>query len=299
MKCGFRTFLAATIALSSLLVISELNAVAYEVDNFTERSVPRKDALAVMDHEINWILNKAASETNKESKNYCSFAHLRQEIIRWIHPDPAGILEIWANHTSQIEKTSGSIKKSVYANVTFSDSPALWFVGIGTSMRIGDFMIGTDKIGHFFMQGLDYYDRVNAGKDLDLVLQQDHGEDGAWGMTGVTSYADMSANYAGYLFWNSLVRGSDPYFKCVVGKGWVKQKEFTWKTYVSAAWDEAINCSDFTPAVQAKFDQRLQELHMTCPVEPVRCAELVKQDKARFMIGPKCQRAAQLLSQRN
>lgn len=299
MKSGFRTVLAVTTLLTTVLVMGSFKARAYEVDNFSERNIPRKDALSVMDHEINWILDKAASETNKESKNYCSFAQLRQEIIRWIRPDPAGILEIWANHTSQIEQTSGNIKNSVYSNVTFTDSPALWLVGIGSSMKIGDLMVGTDKIGHFFMQGLDYYDRVSAGKNLDLVLQQDHGEDGAWGMTGVTSYADMSANYAGYLFWNSLVRGSDPYFKCVVGQGWVKQKEFTWKNYVTAAWDEGINCSDFTPVLQAKFDQRLRELNMTCPVEPARCAELMKDEKAKFIIGPKCQKAARLLSQRN
>jgi hypothetical protein len=230
---------------------------------------------------------------NLESKTYCSFAHLRAEILRWIRPDPAGLLEIWANRTNEIQQTKTRYKDSVYGDVGFLDSPALWLVGIGRSIRLNGHMVGTDKIGHFFMQGLDYYDRVKDGKPLDRVLVEDHGEDGIWGVTGVRSYADMSANYSGYLFWSSLVQGENPYFKCISGSGWVKQRSFSWKDYVSDAWDEGINCSEMKPAVKHKFEQRLKRLGLSCPVDPERCVKLIQIEKAQFIVSPQCHAAAQ------
>lgn len=290
---GLRRFLnSGLIAGFALSLLSYPKSYSYEIDNFTDRDVPRQDAIEVMDHEVNLILERAALEVNKESKKYCSFAHLRSEILRWIRPDPAGLLEIWANNTDQIEHVKIDYKDSIYGDVTLFDSPALWFVGIGRSMRLAGTMVGTDKVGHFFMQGLDYYDRAKSGKPLDRILAEDHGEDGVWGLTGVYSYADMSANYAGYQFWNSLIRGDQRYFKCVYGKGWVKQRQFTWKDYVNDAWDEGINCSEMQPAVKERVKRRLSQLSMTCPVDPVRCANLNQMEKSQFIVSPYCRSMA-------
>ena len=135
---------------------------AYEVDNFTDRETLTKDELPKMDEIVNGILTKAVKGVHKERGKECSVAILRQEILRWIRPDPAGQLELWLEITDEIQHTHIGVTKSIYQEVTFTESPVLKVVGIGRSMKVNGQIIGTDKIGHFFMQGLGYYDLVKG-----------------------------------------------------------------------------------------------------------------------------------------
>lgn len=167
----------------------------------------------------------------------------------------------------------------------------MWAVGIGRSLRLAGHIVGTDKLGHFFMQGLDYFKRVDSeGASLDIVLRHEHGEDGVWGlrMTGVKSYADMAANYQGYRFWSALYRGERPYARCENGRRWVKAREFTWADYVTDAWDEAINCSEFNPRLGERVRASLARMGLNCPVDPARCAALAKQERSEYFLSPAC-----------
>jgi hypothetical protein len=177
---------------------------------------------------VNTILKRAAKGVQKERGNECNVVFLRQEILRWIRPDPAGQLEVWLEFTDKIDRTHVGINKSIYQDVKFIDAPILRVVGIGRSMLLNGTVVGTDKVGHFFMQGLGYYDLVKAGKPLEKVLLEDHQEDGLWGLktSGVKSYADMATNYQGYRFWTELTTGLNPYFKCDEKKRLGKQSIF-------------------------------------------------------------------------
>jgi hypothetical protein len=266
-------------------------ALAYEVDNFTDRQALTEDALGILDAKVNHILRRAVEQANRETPGSCARMVLRQEIVRWVGPDPISLLEFWSDATSKIQHTQVSFKDSVYAEATIRESPAMRFAGIAHSFKLAGHIVGTDKLGHFFMQGLDYYKRVHSdGIELNHVLKYEHGEDGIWGLatSGVKSYSDMTANYEGYLFWNELTQGTNPYVRCENGKQWVKARDFSWADYVSDAWDEAINCSEMVPTLALKVEKRLEKMGLRCPVDPVKCQELGLLDKAEFYVSPVC-----------
>ena len=94
-----------------------------------------------------------------------------------------------------------------------------------------DIVVGTDKVGHFFAQGLDLYEKKREGittllkrhptanwddirntnnkENIAALNQSWWWEDGIYGLgngrpipaTNVFSYADLAANYDGLTFW--------------------------------------------------------------------------------------------------
>src|SRR5262249_15873179 len=109
-------------------------------------------------------------------------------------------------------------------------------------------------------------------------------ENSWWGKTatGVHSYGDISANLEGFQFWSALVHGPHPYFTCTNGK-WKKARIFQWETYVSDAWDEAINCNEYSgrwmnELIRWRVDRLARSQGWPsnrCPIEPQKCDALV------------------------
>ena len=124
-------------------------------------------------------------------------------------------------------------------------------------------------------------------------------EDGYWGlkMTGVKSYGDIAANDAGYQFWNELVDGPNPFFRCKNGK-WERntKRPFKFEDYVNDAWDEGINCSDYSPANSAIVEKQIkQATHgKGCPVEPAKCQSLAAKygEYSKYVLHPSCANAS-------
>lgn len=290
-------FLNFALSLALLSLYLAPTSLSYEVDNFTDRETLVTDSLPKLDESINKILSRAEKGVRREKGKECSVVFLRQEILRWIRPDPAGQLEIWLELTDKINRTHVGINKSIYQNVNFKEAPILKVVGIGRSMLLNGQVVGTDKVGHFFMQGLGYYDLVKGGKPLEKVLLEDHQEDGLWGTktSGIKSYADMATNYQGYRFWSELTQGPRPYFRCDEKLGWVNERKFTWAEYVNPAWDEAINCSEMKPAIQTKVNQYLASKGLRCPLKPQDCVKIVGMEHAEFFTSPQCKATAKRL----
>ena len=98
----------------------------------------------------------------------------------------------------------------------------------------------------------------------------------------------MAANYQGYRFWSNFTGGENAYFKCSPGVGWVRNRNFTWTEYVSDAWDEAINCSEFRKPIAKKVEAALISSGLKCPLLPEKCDEISRSDHAAFFTSPKC-----------
>jgi hypothetical protein len=266
-------------------------ARSYEVDNFTDRASLTGDALPILDARINQFLDRAILEANRASPERCNAVLLRQEFARWTGPDPVSLLEAWATFSEEVQQSHIGLDQSIYAGVTLTEAPALWFSGIGRSFKLAGHVVGTDKLGHFFMQGLFYFRRIKLeNADINHVLRTEHGEDGLWGltMTSVKSYADMAVNYQGYLFWSQLHQGEHPYAHCENETRWIKAREFTFADYVSDAWDEAINCSEFKPVLAARVERNLAKLGLHCPIDVRKCVELQKIEKSELWLSPAC-----------
>lgn len=94
-------------------------------------------------------------------------------------------------------------------------------------------LIGTDKIGHFLAQGWEYFEFAedlkaeekedlicgfqsgNASvQDQEIIRKGEAKEHTLLGLEsgGVFSYADLSANVSGLIFYLSFFKGDHPYF---------------------------------------------------------------------------------------
>ena len=178
--------------------------------------------------------------------------------------------------------------------------------GLGSTLRIGDLTIGTDKFGHFFDTGHVYFQRAyrQGGGEEAGMMYGERTERGIYGImtTGVFSYADLVANYNGMNFWKNLTDkyNEDPskiYFKCEEGQ-WKQVRVFDWKDYVDAGWDEGINCSRFktklmtknVAALIEKSTEGVEGESRTCPLQREKCEAIkVKYgEKSARLISPKC-----------
>ncbi len=192
-------------------------------------------------------------------------------------------------------------------------------------IKINGELVSSDKFGHFVSAGYEMYYQVVlknqnypysgdiVSKIVNEIIDQYHvTAPGVYGvfdlsnqmeimsyglsLTGVYSYADIVSNYEGFRFWQDLVDGPKPYFECN-GRRWVKKRVFSWKNYVNAGWDEAINCNNYTGVmwnlVRQNIGKKIQQgskTNFTCPVEPQKCATLVKHygPYSAYLINPKC-----------
>ena len=110
---------------------------------------------------------------------------------------------------------------------------------------------------------------------FDLSHAQENGRVGLT-LTGVKSYADIAANYEGYRFWENLYSGPRPYFACENQK-WKQLRPFTWTDFASDAWDEGINCNEYSSQIRETVESRIAALPGgACPVTSSRCVALVR-----------------------
>lgn len=296
------------------LIIFQNNSHAYEVDNFTNRYSKIPEATEQLDIKVNQLMKSATNEMNlykKEKKLLDSKTCFEKSILHNYIKDALdnkyiiGTIEEYADTSAKIPKQLVTNDQSVYSGVN-TKGVVLAFAGTASSVNINGSIIGVDKFGHFFDQGNQYFelelDSKSPREILEYGIEQ---ENGSYGLstTGVKSFADLNANYKGWLFWRSLTDGQNPYFQCQSGN-WVQVRQFTWKDYVDESWDEGINCSEFKTAemsqqvleqqikLESKGKSRNEKYQ--CPVSDSACSKLMKQNSVNFkyLISPKCQVAA-------
>lgn len=136
-------------------------------------------------------------------------------------------------------------------------------------------MIGTDKFGHFFSQGLKYYKRHKRGwSDERVFARGAYAERWIFGKltTGVYANADLVANYEGMRFYASLFEpGVIPGKAAIVRwseSGPVISRPFTWTDHVTDYWDEALNPGPMVPALEKRLRKRMLELCHAARAEP-------------------------------
>lgn len=139
--------------------------------------------------------------------------------------------------------------------------------------------IGIDKLDHMLGHGYEYYQKWRKKKNiheaLAIGIRQEHG---VWGLSGsgVKSYADLAANYAGLIFWSNLFDGKSPLFICAKGTYHIG-RTVDFRKYVSPALDEGINCSSYkSKKLAQEIDQRFRSMgdQKRCPIKLSLCKEL-------------------------
>jgi hypothetical protein len=145
--------------------------------------------------------------------------------------------------------------------LSFSQSP-LSLIGLAPTINMFNTYFGTDKLGHFFMQGHTYYTiymyLLNHGKSAQqahtaIVIYGQILEQTYLGtlVNGIYSNGDLSANYAGWKFYMNLAHSvkigdrTHPPILVLNGNQWEFSKhvnrETLLKPYLSDNLNEALN----------------------------------------------------------
>jgi hypothetical protein len=188
-----------------------------------------------------------------------------------------------------LDRRTNARKRSIYRDVSILEGTVLFMARLGFLMKVGDLYIGSDKLGHFFDTGYEYYKKDSLEEALTYGEMTERTYYGLWS-TSVYSYGDLAANFDGYRFWTQLTQGKNAYVTCNNNK-WSQQRRFTWSDHVNAAWDEGLNCNRYkNHHVTASVNARITELGLTCPVQSSHCPGMIERygDLAPRIVSPLC-----------
>ncbi|WP_413288860.1 hypothetical protein [Bdellovibrio sp. HCB337] len=305
--------------------VFSIQSQASEVDNFTLRG-KLPDSRVWLNKRMNIALDKAAFRTRS-----CDMFALQKNLYRDLGGFFVARIETWSKknpYAAHLPIKKSVYSDAIHER---GDRGWRHFAKFKTYYSPGQFafndlLIGDDKLGHFLQMGYSMYFAVRWKKDpnfpdirnrfqrtaedlvgdydfirqskatnpidlmLDFSMFQENNEFGMIA-TMVRSYADITANYEGYYFWASLTEGENPYLRCSEG-GWKRVRTFDWSAYINPGWDEAINCSDYDPAIHNKVQRQIAKRgYGQCPISATACEQLTKyygQKVARKLLHPKC-----------
>ena len=273
------------------LVMIHVPVNGSEIDSFTASCEPSPDLTYHLNKKVMEGLKEAAVSANRISMmryfrdiypfvgkagvDYCSVAVLQAEIRKRFARALEGQLETYVNGLPSGVAQRVDFSRSIYQDFTVEETPTIASLKkIGAVVRIGPYLVGADKFGHFFSEGWSYYIRVqeNEGNIEEALLFGEMSESIYFGAltTGVFSFADLSANFNGLRFWSRIAGDRpdplfpddevEPYFKCKNNQ-WVLEKDFDWRAYIDPAWDERFNYSLFRNQILLdKVSKRIESL---------------------------------------
>jgi hypothetical protein len=187
-----------------------------------------KDSESLIDEHVNKVINDARTNIIKDENNHEQKRDFISEVFHGL-----GKLDDIMEYQSKIEVWIEKLGKDYVYLPKKSDTKyagvdvMFWkiFKVLGYSMKVAGVDIGSDKLGHFFQQGYDYFEQiynihkvreekptldqesvVNSYKKLnELGYVYEKGKMGK-STTGVFSFADIEANIKGYQFYLDLFR---------------------------------------------------------------------------------------------
>lgn len=290
---GLRTVVVFAALVASLAA----PAMADEADNFTCRGRLKSDALAPLDGWINARINDALAAANAPGRKACDAGCLerllqdrvgKSQLKGWTLVPGSDFVE-WAKSAQAIERCHLKFSDTIYGARRY-DQPWRFvylhrIIFVLDSIQLSGRVVGLDKLDHFVREGLDHWKRTQAGATIAESMAREIGTPGKhlqWteygvkgaSLTGVFAYADLAAGYFGYRFWQRLLTldAPDGYVGRDASGTYVLRRPFTFADYVNDAWDESINCSTFTPALDKEVSAALEQRHMPCRPTPALAA---------------------------
>ena len=288
------------IALAMFLTVPA--AYAAEADHFTLPDAEMADITVEVNRLANDGLQAAIDDLNAQGG--CDDSAKSEEVLY------ERLTDVFSNHKKgqlvqaiiqgDVPRTVIPLKESVYSEWSIWNGFLLGRKGAAKSplalfplIKIGDTVVGVDKLEHMFGMGQRYFKgHYLDGKPLVSVLKggifkEKTALGGNMLATGVFSYGDLAANFNGMRFWNHMLQKRDdvlgaqhnvgPYLTCQAGK-WAKNAErpIDFRNYVDASMQESTNCSKFaTSGGLRKFQEALVEMQnreknrtFACPVDP-------------------------------
>lgn len=268
-----------------VVLLSASPARGSEVDTYSGHPEVLRDGRV----PVNAIMNRALALGVRRANRHpprdgaCDAPRLYRKLLRQFVGGPGGFLvssrvERRLVHDRTLDQIKTRLKDSIYRRFGTRKLPTMVGGGLASLFAFDDHLIGTDKFGHFVAFGWEYFVRVEREElpvrdALELGFKQEAGMFGA-ATTGVFSYADLSANYNGLLFWQRMIGTSDDltaFVACVPDtRRWRVQNEIDMDDYIDATWDERVNPSDYVdPELAKKSNAQVEEVYATNPAYPI------------------------------
>ncbi len=257
------------------------NCFSGEVDSFSV-DAPLKDGYFLVNKKFNYFIKKAVVKLDRESKG-CNendlYKYIRTAVgtkfvafnLKEVRGQDGGsellvsaekvgdfITYLFVDKELDNSRYIVDIDKSIFKNNSspiFSLSDIFGVSVLSPNIRFGNYLIGIDKFQHLLgWISNSYFEDYILLKDGDELPWKDwiSPEINLNGLltTGVYSYGDLSANFNGMRFWNSLLLQKpdvlelikEPHVKCIDNK-WELVKFFNLKDFIDISFDERINRS--------------------------------------------------------
>lgn len=323
---GFLLPLAAALLCSILLIPT---AAGSEIDNITTHRMPLDDALAILNATLNQRIAEGVENANRKSGDeYCDeetlYTELRKSIFQSLTASiglKGYALDKQLRDLLQPYSFSLSLDDSIYRDLNYLEAFSLNLKELTDLVNADGHLIGLDKIGHFFAEGWGYFE-LTTSESQSLEQAMGWGgelESGLFGYTttGIHSYADLTANFNGWIFWNKVLAKQPhplkgpignlfnrPYVRCSVRplksikalrvvREWRYNNTFDLSDYIDGAWDEGNNCNSYkNPVIEEKVKSRISELapQLECPLSAADCRAAVKKYDAYagLLLHPAC-----------
>lgn len=236
-------------------------SAAYETDQLTNRGEPLEDSTGVLDREVNRVIAEIVDEWGDRPRDDMRFVNQIYGKIGGIHW--VDKIERFAMKSPEVDRLDTTRFKSVFSGQPIWALRVTAIFGVGSTIRVNDQLIGTDKLGHFISQGRKFYRRfLHYGSEARAGKQSVFTEKALFGQVsnGIFSNADLVANYEGHRFYRSLfeddiIDGKPAILRWSDG-GWVIQRQFTWADHVNEYWDEALNINHFDAGLYPHMHKR-------------------------------------------
>jgi hypothetical protein len=253
-------------------------AAAWETDPIYGRDVPLADATEAADRIVDAMIDEAIARTNERSSCAWPAERAERELARQVYLATAertvveqrgpvrgqgfGLYAAWLETAPVVERRPAPDTEDLFTDLPFSVAPILSTLGACSVVRLAGHDVGTDKPDHFFYNGYWYYERARRRTEEAAIAWGTRTERTYYGLaTSATfSFADLHANWQGYLFFRDLLSGP-----VAVGDDGclTRVADFTWSDWVDWRWDEVLNPNVYTPKVQDWLDQHLGD-HEAC-----------------------------------
>jgi hypothetical protein len=219
-----------------------LPARALETDQFTPPPQPLEDISPQLQQHATAVLQRVISRANirhldatraarttsnkgwkqaylKKAAGYLAEDYVARALFDEVgHGLPDCTIEVWVTRSKfpyEHYRFDPSMGQSVYGANPFGRP--LTLQELSPTVNLYGVYLGTDKIGHLFQQGHEYFEAYRKAEAKSLAPEQarraavrvgvgqEHGFFGLV-MVGVYSNADLAANYAGLKFYLNLTR---------------------------------------------------------------------------------------------
>jgi len=253
------------------------SADAYETDQLTERYLPLEDILEAANAHSDKLLTEAAAATNEAAGctgNRDEILPILAEEIHNVTGKEASVPErgelrgkgytmysVWMESGDNVDRRAFmDPRNDIYSDLNFMQSIILSVAGTNSTFNLNGVLVGSDKPDHFWDLGYWYLRKSKWGEyPLKGIRHGTATEYGIYGLfTSKTfSYADLKANYDGYIWFDRLLtEDSELQFDdkgCVARVG-----NFDWAEWVNWEWDETMNPNTHTKLVENGIQKHLR-----------------------------------------